>query len=87
MSAFGDFIKVRREELNLDQAGLARSLGVQQQTISKWEQAIAVPKPHRIRRLAELLRVDLSDLLKYAGYLPNGDPEAGADEPFHQLLG
>jgi len=88
MSVFGDFVKLRREELNLDQRGLARELGVQQQTVSKWEQAKAVPKPERIRRLAEVLRVDLSDLMRYAGYLPSAQPtEAQAEEPFHVLLG
>ena len=87
MSVFGDFVKLRREELSLDQAGLARQLGVNQQTISKWEQAKAVPQPQRIRRLAEVLRVDVSDLMRYAGYLPDAEPvDVQAREPFHQLL-
>jgi transcriptional regulator with XRE-family HTH domain len=88
MSVFGDFVKLRREELGLDQAGLARQLGVQQQTVSKWEQAKAVPPPPRIRRLAKVLRVELSDLMRYAGFLPDSDPVGvQAEEPFHQLLG
>ena len=88
MSVFGDFLKLRREELNLEQADLARELEVQQQTVSKWERARAVPKPERIRRLAEVLRVDVADLMKYAGYLADGDSEeAQAEEPFHLLLG
>ncbi len=88
MSVFGDFLKLRREELNLEQTDLARELGVQQQTVSKWERARAVPKPERIRRLAEVLRVDVADLMKYAGYLADGDSEeAQAGEPFHLLLG
>jgi transcriptional regulator with XRE-family HTH domain len=87
MSLFGDFVKLRREELNLDQVGLARALGVHQQTVSKWEQAKTVPKPQRIRLLAEVLRVDVSDLMRYAGYLPAGMPEeTEAEEPFHQLM-
>ncbi len=64
MSVFGDFVKLRREELSMDQKDLARELGVQQQTVSKWEQAKAVPKPQRIRRLADVLRVDLSGLMR-----------------------
>ena len=88
MSVFGDFVKLRREELRLDQVDLARQVGVNQQTVSKWEQAKAVPRPQRIRKLAEVLRVDVSDLMRYAGYLPDGGPlGAQADEPFHQLLG
>lgn len=88
MSIFGDFVKLRREELSLDQTGLARQLGVNQQTVSKWEQAKAVPRPQRIRQLAEVLRVDLSDLMRYAGYLPGAEtPDAQSKDPFHQLMG
>jgi len=88
VSVFGDFVKLRREELNLDQSGLARLLGVHQQTVSKWEQAKTIPRPQRIRELANVLRVDLADLMRYAGYLPDGEPaEAQADEPIHQVLG
>ncbi|MCA1671794.1 MAG: helix-turn-helix domain-containing protein [Actinobacteria bacterium] len=88
MSVFGDFVKLRREELNLDQVGLARAVGVLQQTVSKWEQAKTVPRPQRIREVAEVLRVEVSDLMKYAGYLPDGEPEeVQAEEPFHQVLG
>jgi transcriptional regulator with XRE-family HTH domain len=87
MSVFGDFVKLRREELSLDQVALAQQVGVNQQTVSKWEQAKAVPRPQRIRRLAEVLRVDLSDLMRYAGYLPDAETvDAQAKEPFHQLL-
>lgn len=87
MSVFGDFVKLRREELNLDQIGLARALGVQQQTVSKWEQAKTVPKPHRIRQRAQVLRADVADLMRYAGYLPDDEPaEVQAQDPFHQLL-
>lgn len=87
MSVFGDFVKLRREELNLDQIALARRLGVQQQTVSKWEQAKTVPRPARIRQLAKVLRVDVSDLMRYAGYLPDDEEErVQAKDPLHQLL-
>ncbi len=79
---------MRREELSLDQGGLALQLGVHQQTVSKWEQAKAVPPPKRIRELAEVLRVDVSDLMRYAGYLPDDKrAEVEAEEPFHRLMG
>ena len=86
MSVFADFVKLRREELNLDQIALARQLGVQQQTVSKWEQAKTVPKPARIRQLAKVLRVDVSDLMRYAGYLPDEEERVQAADPLHQLL-
>jgi len=42
----------------------------------------------RIRKLAEVLGVNVSDLMRYAGYLPNGEaPEVQAEEPLHRLLG
>ena len=86
MSVFGDFVKLRREELGLDQIALARKLRVHQQTVSKWEQAKTVPPPQRIRQLAEVLRVDVSDLMRYAGYLPDEPAEAQADGPLHNVL-
>lgn len=88
MSVFGDFLKLRREELRLDQAGLARELRVHQQTVSKWEKAKTVPRPRCIQQLAHALRVDASDLMKYAGYLPVGQhEEVQANDPLPQLLG
>jgi len=88
MSIFGDFVKLRREELRLDQVALARHLGVKQQTVSKWEQAKTVPKPRRIRELAKVLRVEVADLMRYAGYMAEGDSEeVQAREPIHTLLG
>jgi transcriptional regulator with XRE-family HTH domain len=88
MSVFGDFVRLRREELSLDQAGLAQKLGVQQQTVSKWEQAKVIPGPQRIRQLADALRVDVSDLMRHAGYLPDAAPlGVQGEERFHQLLG
>ena len=87
MSVFGDFVRLRREELDLDQSGLARQLGVNQQTVSRWEVAKAVPRPDRIGRLAEVLRVEVADLMRYAGYLPESKPTgAQADETLRRLL-
>ena len=87
MSSFGDFVRVRREELNLDQRALGGQLGVNQQTVSRWEQAKAVPRPDRIRRLAEVLRVEVAELMRYAGYLPEDElAEAKSDRPLHRLL-
>ena len=38
--------------------------------------------------LAEVLRVDLPDLMRYAGYLPGVEtPGAQSKDPFHQLMG
>jgi hypothetical protein len=52
------------------------------------EEAATVPRPQRIPDIAEVLRVEVTDLMKYARYLPDGEAdEVRAEEPFHQLLG
>jgi transcriptional regulator with XRE-family HTH domain len=70
MSLFGEAVKVRREELALDQAQLGRLVGVGQQTVSRWELGLAVPKPNRLPALAEALGLDNEYLHRLAGYLP-----------------
>lgn len=83
----GDFIRLRREELSLDQTHLARLVGVHQQTVSKWEQGNDVPQPKRIRELAEALEADCLNLMRYAGYLTEAEPsQTKGEEPFHRFM-
>lgn len=57
-----------RKQLNLDQEGFAAKIGVDQGTISKWENGRVKPGPHTYRLLASLARGDLrSQFLKDAG--------------------
>lgn len=74
MSALGRTVRLRREELGLGQERLAAALGVRQQTVSRWEHGLAVPRPGRVVALAQLLDVDPATLHHLAGYLPAAPP-------------
>lgn len=76
---FAQTLRSRREELRLNQRDLAARLGVKQQTVSRWESGIAVPRPDRVTQLAGVLGVDRGRLLQLAGYLPPDEPLADPD--------
>lgn len=73
---FAQTLRARREEMRLNQRDLAAKLGVKQQTVSRWESGIAVPRPDRVTQLAGVLSVDRGRLLQLAGYLAEDDPLA-----------
>ena len=73
---FAQTLRARREEMRLNQRDLAAKLGVKQQTVSRWESGIAVPRPDRVTQLAGVLGVDRGRLLQLAGYLAEDDPLA-----------
>ncbi|HEX2039520.1 MAG TPA: helix-turn-helix transcriptional regulator [Acidimicrobiales bacterium] len=58
VSGFGELLRRRREARGLEQAELARLLGVTQQTVSKWETGVTVPRPSRVAALARALGLD-----------------------------
>lgn len=82
---FAQTLRSRREELRLNQRDLAARLGVKQQTVSRWESGIAVPRPDRVTQLAGVLGVDRGKLLQLAGYLAADEPLADPD--MSKLLG
>jgi transcriptional regulator with XRE-family HTH domain len=84
VSLIGETVKIRREELGLDQLELGRRVGVGQQTVSRWETGAAVPKPDRLPMLAEVLGLDSGYVHRMAGYLPPGQTSA-AGEVVHEL--
>ncbi len=78
---FGEIIKNARVRRNWDQAELARRLDdVGQQTVSRWERGSSRPRRAVVGRLAELLDLDVRDLLVAAGYVT-----ATADKPDETL--
>ena len=79
MSLIGETVKIRREELGLDQLELGRRVGVGQQTVSRWETGRAVPKPDRLPVLAEVLGLDSEYVHRMAGYLPPSQSSAAGD--------
>ena len=76
MSLLGETVKVRREELRIGQESLAASLGVSQQTVSRWEKGLAIPRPARVVDLADVLQLDSAHLHRLAGYLPAAERSA-----------
>jgi transcriptional regulator with XRE-family HTH domain len=80
-------VRTRRVELNISQSTLAERLRVSQQTVSRWESGGASPGPRRIAELAEALNLDLSALLRSAGYLVASDFTANRLQPMVAELG
>ena len=76
MALLSEAIRLRREELGLDQSELALRLGVGQQTVSRWETGSGLPRRERLPQLADALEFDPSHLLRLAGYLPQGEEES-----------
>jgi transcriptional regulator with XRE-family HTH domain len=70
---FPEELRTRRVELTISQTELAGLLHVSQQTISRWESGRTPPGPGRIAELADALSLDLSALLRSAGYLLASD--------------
>ena len=61
--ALGENIKSRREELKLSQEYIAEQLGVSRQAISKWETGQSEPTASNLIQLAEVLKINLSELV------------------------
>ncbi|MCW2666630.1 MAG: hypothetical protein JWN57_1592 [Frankiales bacterium] len=80
MSLLGEAVRARREQRGVDQAQLAGTLGVSQQTVSRWERGLARPRPVRVRELAEALGLDAAELQRLAGYLPERERSALAGD-------
>ena len=52
---FGDYIRIRREDLGLNQQELADQMDATKEEISMWEQGRRVPSPYYHARLTEFL--------------------------------
>lgn len=72
---FGEIVRQARVQLGWDQAELAQRLGsVRQQAVSRWEKGTSRPRRAMVAQLADLLGLDVNELLLAAGY-----PGATAD--------
>ena len=83
MSLLGETLRLRREERGLGQEQLATALGVRQQTVSRWEHGLALPRPSRVVELARLLELEPAHLHRLAGYLPAA--ERSPVESWHEV--
>lgn len=85
MGVFAETLRLRREDLGLSQAEVADRLGVGQQAVSQWESGQSLPRPSRIAQLAVVLEVDLEQLWRLAGFLPERD-RSEEWSAFHELF-
>lgn len=58
-----DHLKRIRKESGFTQASLAKTLGVTQQAVAKWESGLSFPKPRELYALSELLCVSVDFLI------------------------
>lgn len=63
----GSLLKIARINANLDQAEVAKRLGVNRVLISKWENDVHRPGPDNLNRLGELYGLSLEDLGSHEG--------------------
>ena len=59
----GDNIKVLRKNKGFTQEELALRLNVVRQTVSKWEKGLSVPDVEMLQNIADILEVDIKQLL------------------------
>ncbi len=57
-------IKEARESIGMTQEALAKLLGVARSTVAMWESGLSLPRAQLLPRLAEILKCNISDLLK-----------------------
>ena len=58
----GEFIALKRKEVNLTQADLAEKLGITDRAVSKWENGICMPDAGTIPELCKILKISVNDL-------------------------
>ena len=84
-STFGDRLARAREAVGMDQAQLARRLGVKVATIRNWESDRSEPRANRLQMLTGLLGVSMIWLLTGEGeggpteIVPEGTSSAAGD--------
>lgn len=57
-------VKEKRKDLGLTQSQLAEQAGVETETISRLERAVAIPSLLKLEEIAIALRVSMSDLIR-----------------------
>lgn len=79
----GQWLRERREELHLSlsQVHLRTGGAVSTSTLSKVERGERPVNPELLLALAPVYKVDVQDLYRLAGYLPEGDQPAPEPEP------
>ena len=71
-SSFGERLKKFRKKAGLTQEELADIIGVEHNSISRWEKTTDIPKVQNLQALAKALNVSESDLLNDLPPQPDG---------------
>lgn len=66
MKNYANEITVDRKNLGLNQAEIAKKIGISQQSVAKWESG-SEPRPKQFKKLLELLGEDSYTAKKYRG--------------------
>lgn len=82
---FGAMVKRGRRRQGWTQRDLATQLKVGQQAVSGWERGVARPETAMVRRIANLLGIDVGSLLAAAGGGPAVGDAAGLRAPVRPL--
>jgi len=77
-TTFGDRLAGAREQAGMNQAELARRLGVKLKTVKAWENDVSEPRANKLSMMAGMLNVSLLWLLSGEGTAPDV-PEDMAD--------
>jgi transcriptional regulator with XRE-family HTH domain len=67
VSTFGDRLTAAREAAGLDQAELAKRVGVKLSSLRKWEDDLLEPRANRLSMLAGMLNVSITWLIDGVG--------------------
>ena len=57
-------LKNIRKEKKMTQLKLAKKLEVDQSTVSKWEKEVALPSIQTLKKIAEILKCSVEELIK-----------------------
>ena len=75
--SMGEIISTLRREKGLTQKDIADKLGITDKAVSKWERDIAFPDTATIPKLAEILEINVEELMQAKAVPINGHKGAG----------
>lgn len=75
--SMGEIISTLRREKGMTQKDIADKLGITDKAVSKWERDIAFPDTATIPKLAEILEINVEELVQAKAVPINGHKGAG----------
>jgi transcriptional regulator with XRE-family HTH domain len=77
---FSELIDQGRVASGLSKAAIARETGVARVQVIRWMRGETIPQPHNVTRLAALLGIDETRLMRLAGYLSDGAGDVAQED-------